>query len=97
MTPIDSTFAEYADKTFNDFLNAARAQGIETALTRTDFIVNAVEVGVLAQLNDDDKLLVRRFCNVLRANLKSDKAKFRVLYQAELAMADDVLTLPAQH
>lgn len=90
-------FQQYADKTFNDFLNAARAQGIETALTRTDFIINAVEIGVLAQLNDDDKLLVQRFCHVLRANLASDQNKFRVLYKDELAMAGDVLALPAKH
>jgi hypothetical protein len=91
------TFQQYADKTFNDFLNAARAQGIEAALFRAENLLNAVEREIAAKVNDDDKLLVAKTCSMLRYVFEQDKARFRVLYQDELAMAVDVLKTPAKH
>jgi hypothetical protein len=82
------------EKSFEDFLNAARAMGIQQCFARLCMIVDAIDDGLAAQKDstEDAKLIREQVFQSIRASFAFDYEKFANKYAEELKMGQAVLS-----
>lgn len=93
MTPMDPDKLKPSDITFEDFLNAARAQGIQHALDKVLKRLLLLETGTIHMLKfpgeDRQREGARMAFDGMRSLIEQEFTVLRQQYAKELAMASD--------